>query len=352
MFGYDKKVEAALLTGGVFDITRVEQFLLSFNKNPDAPNLDYSTQSHGPRAPEIVNPSGFINTDNRPITIGEFKGKKVVLIDFWTYSCINCQRTLPYVKSWYDKYKDQGLEVISIHTPEFSFEKVQSNVQNYVTGNNIKYPVVLDNDYSTWNAFGNQYWPRKYLINQNGEIIYDHIGEGDYDKTEEAIQKALAELNQTQNTGVEVSSDITTPPDQIPMDGEKIGSPETYFGSSRNTYLANGIPGRAGEQTLKLPSTFDLNNLYLEGTWQFSQEFASAETSGKIVFPYSAKNVYMVASANSPITVSIIQDGKKIKDLTISANTLYHIIDGADYGTHTLEIDTPPGLNAFTFTFG
>ena len=144
------------------------------------------------QAPEIVNPSGFINTDSKPITLGEFKGKKVVLVSFWTYSCINCKRTLPYLNSWYEKYRDQGLEIVSIHTPEFAYERILKNVEEEALNTfDIKYPVVLDNDYSIWKAFGNRYWPRKYIIDIDGYIVYDHIGEGAYDETEEKIQKAL-----------------------------------------------------------------------------------------------------------------------------------------------------------------
>ncbi len=151
-------------------------------------------------APEIVKPSGFINTDGKPITLGELKGKKVVLVSFWTYSCINCQRTLPYLNTWYEKYKDQGLEIVSIHTPEFAYEHILKNVEDEVFNTyNIKYPVVLDNDYRTWKAFGNRYWPRKYLIDIDGYIVYDHIGEGAYTETETEIQKALKELSERVN---------------------------------------------------------------------------------------------------------------------------------------------------------
>src|SRR3989338_3982296 len=142
-------------------------------------------------AKEISTPDGFINTDN--ITIGELVGKKVVLLDIWTYSCINCQRTLPYLKAWHGKYKDKGLVIIGLHTPEFEFEKIYDNVRAAVQKFGITYPVVLDNDYSTWRAYRNQYWPRKYLIDIDGYIAYDHIGEGGYEETERQIQKALEE---------------------------------------------------------------------------------------------------------------------------------------------------------------
>ncbi|MBI4121430.1 MAG: redoxin domain-containing protein, partial [Candidatus Ryanbacteria bacterium] len=142
-------------------------------------------------AKEISSPDAFINTSG--ISIGELVGKKVILIDFWTYSCINCQRTQPYLNAWYKKYRDQGLEIIGIHTPEFEFEKKLENVQEAVRQAGIQYPVALDNDYSTWTAYKNRFWPRKYLIDIDGYIIYDHAGEGAYDETERKIQEALLE---------------------------------------------------------------------------------------------------------------------------------------------------------------
>src|SRR3989344_2903633 len=211
--GIEKRIEAWLLERG-FDATRLELQLLGAREPSgiDVIGVDaVPTNSSGTpttvspiskalrydKAPELVDPDGYINTPRLssgqagPITIGEFRGKKVVLIDIWTYSCINCQRTLPYLKMWYDKYADQGLEIIGVHTPEFAFEHVLSNVQAAVDGFGIKYPVVLDNKYATWNAFGNQFWPRKYLIDIDGYIVYDHAGEGKYDEAERAIQRAL-----------------------------------------------------------------------------------------------------------------------------------------------------------------
>lgn len=365
VFGIDKQIEERLLNGGLFDITRVEQSLLKYNENKSPSDLsviDYSSnpatttsgstsqtiqKTHGPKAPEIVNPSGFINTDGMPITIGQFKGKKVVLLDVWTYSCINCKRTLPYVEAWYEKYKDQGLVVIGLHTPEFAFEKVKTNVETAVKQLGLTYPIVMDNDYSTWTAYGNQYWPRKYLISGDGEIVYDHIGEGNYAETEKAIQKALAELN-----GTEMSATTVVPKDVITFDPNKVASPETYFGSNRNEYLANGMQGVSGSQTLDLPANIENNALYLEGTWNFSREYATLKSKGKIVFKYNAKNVYLVGSSDAGVNVTIMKDGKFEKTLFIKGNQLYTFIEGSDYGEHTIEIDSDAGLNAFTFTFG
>lgn len=355
--GFEKKLEVRLLNSGVFDITKVEQILLRLNDkslNSDLGNVNATSSSpyvpqtfRGPKAPEIANPSGFINTNGEAITIGQFKGKKVVLIDIWTYSCINCQRTLPYLVNWYEKYKDQGLVIIGVHTPEFGFEKIQKNVESAVKKFGLTYPIVMDNDYSTWNVFGNQYWPRKYLISANGEIVYDHIGEGNYEETEKMIQRALSELNNK-----EVLAIVTPPKDVIYFEANKVKSPEVYFGSNRNEYLANGRRGISGYQNLILPNDFNSNLLYLDGTWLFSPESAMGKTSGKIIFKYNAKNVYMVASSGVGVTINVFKDGKKEKTVFIKENQLYNIIEGSDYGEHILEIDSPAELNVFTFTFG
>jgi cytochrome c biogenesis protein CcdA/thiol-disulfide isomerase/thioredoxin len=370
ILGIDKQIEADLLSSGFFDITQIEQKLLKLNEHRSSliinsnipidisPGNASSTPSqsnsktiipktHGPQAPELVNPSGFINTDGKPITISQFKGKKVILLDIWTYSCINCQRTLPYVEAWYEKYKDMGLEVIGLHTPEFAFEKVKSNVEEATKKLGLTYPIVMDNEYATWNAYGNQYWPRKYLINENGEVIYDHIGEGNYEETELAIQQALSELNNT-----EVKEPVTVPSHVVSVSG-KVRSPETYFGANRNEYFGNGNVGKLGPQTLTIPSALNSDEFYLQGPWDFSGEFVSSKQAGKMVFKYGAKNIYMVASSDAGMTVTILKDGKMEKTLFIKGNQLYTLIEGSDYSEHTLEVIVPEaGLNIFTLTFG
>ena len=387
IFGFDQKIELAL-SNHLFDVTTIEQRFLAKSENSNnkinnpipstsnIPNISTSAKklsaterikmkgSEYQLAPEITDPSGFVNTNGQPITLAQFKGKKVVLVDFWTYSCINCQRTIPYLNSWYQKYVDQGLEIVGIHTPEFSFEKVQSNVEDAVKSFGIKYPVVLDNNNGTWNAFGNQYWPREYLIDIDGFIVHDHAGEGDYDGTEQAIQKALTERASILGTG-QISGGIVAPKNTVNMDPNKVNSSETYFGSNRNEYLANGEQNIAGAQTLSVPRIIDLNNLYLSGTWNFNSEYAETkDTSAKIIYKYSAKDLYFVASSNTGANLKIILDGKPITtgrgadvktDSTalIKENRLYKIVEGADYGEHTLEIDVLNGtLDAYTFTFG
>lgn len=373
--GLDKKTQLFLLDSGFFDVTKIEQKLLEKNKTPtqgDASTTSSETsmkdtsmkkdlgsyltmkqkQAKYEKVPELSSIDGYVNTDGKPITLAELEGK-VVLLDIWTYSCINCQRTLPYINDWYEKYKDQGLVIIGLHTPEFAFEKILSNVEKAVEKFDIKYPVVLDNDYSTWNALGNQFWPRKYLIDIDGYIVYDHIGEGNYEETERAIQDALKERATRIGMEDRIPTSTTKPSDAVAVDTNKVKSPETYFGAARNRYLANGIAGRTGEQTLTIPQTVFPNRLYLGGTWNMTPEYAEGKSGGNIVFSYEAKNVYITAGSTQGIEVEIYKDDVFVKKVTIKDETLYPLIQDTDYGKHILKIVIPKaGLQAFTFTFG
>ena len=405
--GGEAKLEAWLLNRG-FDVTVVEQYLLGApggqtttvnilnvsGDSSDSTSTDATSSATGgqstkvsfpsaqtkalvyKKAPEITSPDGYINTGGKPITIGEFKGKKVVLIDIWTYSCINCQRTLPYIKMWYDKYSDQGLEIIGIHTPEFAFEHVLANVQAAATGFGLKYPIVLDNEYGTWNAFGNQFWPRKYLIDIDGYIVYDHAGEGNYDETEKAIQKALAERDARLGEATTTLPAVSAPTNVVTVDETKLGSPETYFGAARNEYLGNGTQGQTGTQSLGEPVSVNPNTLYLIGVWNFASEYAETPSSvggsagsDRVDYRYNAKNVYWVAgSTGAGIEVEVLRDSKPLdssyagKDIyfrdgksyvKIGGNKLYQLIGDTAYGDHFLElIISKPGLQAYTFTFG
>ncbi|MDP3771933.1 MAG: redoxin domain-containing protein [bacterium] len=321
-----------------------------------------------PRAKEIVNPSGFINAPDS-LHIADLIGKKIILVDFWTYSCINCQRTLPYLNEWYKKYRAAGLEIVSIHTPEFDFEKDRANVVSAVKKYGIEYPVVQDNDYATWSAYQNLYWPHKYLIDTDGFIVYDHIGEGSYEETEQKIQELLVELHVRLGAKEMPVPAITTPAAAIDVAFDKVGSHETYFGSARNEFLANGERKKSGTQVLTLPDQTVLNALTLGGTWDFSPEFAENKTANaRIVYRYHAKRVYLVASGGAGVELEILRDGKLLgkaagKDIreaggisrvTIRESRLYELISDPDgYGTHTLEIIMKqPGLKAFAFTFG
>lgn len=314
---------------------------------------------------EIVNPSGFINRD--PFRLKDFIGKKVILVDFWTYSCINCQRTLPYLNAWYEKYKDQGLEIVSIHTPEFEFEKQYNNVQAAVKKYGVQYPVVLDNDRATWGAYQNQYWPHKYLIDIDGFIVYDHIGEGSYDETEKKIQELLEERMVALHEQGNIAKDTVQPAHAPAVNFSEVKSPEIYFGSFRNQkYLGNGRGAEMGIQHFIIPQTMKENALYLEGDWNITPEFAESKSAGaRILFRYNAKSVYIVASSVESAPVKILRDGKplageagedidkKSSTAVIQQDRLYKLIEDSDYSNHALEIIIEkPGLRAFTFTFG
>ncbi len=353
--GFDKKTQLFLLDAGFFDVTKIEQKLLEKNNAPTPiPTVDVPAKKGTiyKKVPELSSIDGYVNTNGKPVTLESLQGK-VVLLDIWTYSCINCQRTIPYINEWYAKYKDQGLEVVGLHTPEFAFEKVQSNVEKAVKSFNIKYPVVLDNDYSTWNALGNQFWPRKYLVDIDGYIIYDHIGEGAYEETEKAIQRALKERAARMGMEDKVSTDTIKTPVVVTVDPNRVKSPEVYFGSSRNQYLANGNAGQTGEQTLTIPSSASFNKLYLGGTWSMTPEYAENKSAGNIVFNYEAKNVYITAGSAQSVEVEIYKDEVFFKKIIIKEETLYSLIQDTDYGKHILRIVVPKaGLQAFTFTFG
>ncbi len=318
------------------------------------------------RAKEITAPAGFVNTGGLPIKLADYVGKKVILLDIMTYSCINCIRTYPYINDWFTKYEDKGLIVIGIHTPEFDFEKVQANVEAAMKKYGIKFPVVLDNDYGTWTAYKNLYWPRKYLIDIDGFVRYDHIGEGGYLETEEVIRDLLKERAEV--LGVKVDLDVMTTKESMQTVG--FGqSPETYLGSARNEYLANGKRGESGVKTFTVPSNPVLNKLYLGGSWNVTAENSESQESGAtIVYPFSAKKVFLVMSASMSTEVEILIDGKpvgasekgddvKIVDgkslVAVSDSRLYSLYSGSEQAQKTITIRTTgKGVKAFAFTFG
>lgn len=299
---------------------------------------------------EVANPAGFVNTDG--VTIGALVGKKVILVEFLTYSCINCQRTFPYVVSWYSKYRDEGLEIIGIHTPEFAFEKDIENVRKAMKEFGIEYPIVLDNEYATWNAYGNKYWPRKYLIDIHGNIVYDHIGEGAYEETENKIRELLTEraLVLDEPLGEDAGKPMGA---GIVEQTNRANSPETYFGSLRNKNLGNGIRGVAGVQRLSFPEVLAPNTLYLQGSWNIQGEYAETKGKTEVSFRYEAAKVYMVASADTPTSVTVLVDGVVTKTLLVGEERLYMVADTVISGSHLLELKSDTsGLRIYAFTFG
>lgn len=362
-FNYDRKFQSFILD--VFP--NYGAGLTSFeNADIVQKNLDTMTPAQGNSedafvAPELILGGEWLNSE--PLTLAGLRGKKIVLLDIMTYSCINCIRTFPYANEWWRKYKDKGLVIIGIHTPEFEFEKNPDNVRRALKEFGIEFPVMQDNNYATWNAYRNRYWPRKYLIDINGRVIYDHVGEGEYDETERRIQDALKERARILGENLDVPASGQTTVNEA--ENLSVGSPETYFGSARNQYLGNGTPGESGRFDLTIPSAIQSNTLYLGGTWDFVDEFAQTAAKGnKILFHYKAKDVYFVAGAKLPATITVRQDGKLIgasggADISeggtavIQEERLYHLISNDESEEHTLEIDIDSiGLQVFTFTFG
>ena len=262
------------------------------------------------KAPEFDKVTGFINT--KPISLADLKGK-VVLVDFWTYSCINCIRTIPYLVDWNEKYADKGLVIIGVHAPEFEFEKNIDNVKEAVKKFGIKYPVIQDNDKGTWNAYENQYWPRKYLVDSEGYIRYDHIGEGGYAETEKVIQTLLKERNAqlgldgeslastNNNTATEATITTTTPEYVQSADFSKINSPELYFGYQFASAPLGNPEGFRPDRTVdyslaKIDSDIKPNVIYLDGTWKNNADNMELQSdTGSIALAYSAKSVNIVA---------------------------------------------------------
>lgn len=315
----------------------------------DAP---FSKELRYERAKELVSPGEFVNAE--PFTISSLIGKRVILIDFWTYSCINCKRTQPYLNDWYAKYRDAGLEIVGVHTPEFEFEKVPENVRAAVRNAGIEYPVVQDNEYGTWRAYRNQYWPRKYLIDADGYIIYDHIGEGDYRETERHIRGALAEL--ANRAGIST----TSLPDMASADSvtAEVGitkTPEIYFGALRNErYLGNITTGVEGVQSATLPPDENLrvNLTYLSGTWDISGEYAECVRDCGIRLSYEARQVNLVAESSVAATIRLRRDGEESGTVRVTAAELYRLLDDMTSGRHTIELSVPTGVRLYTFTFG
>ncbi|MFM8659456.1 MAG: redoxin family protein [Candidatus Nitrosotenuis sp.] len=313
------------------------------------------------KAPELQGIAGYINTNEDELK-EKIKGK-VVLYDIWTYSCINCQRTLPYITAWDEKYSDKGLVIIGIHSPEFEFEKDINNVKLATQKFGINYPVVLDNDMAIWRSFDNHYWPRKYLADDEGYIRYDHIGEGNYDETEKKIQELLQE--RSQKLGLQVA--LAQPLVNIKEEHPESNTPELYFGynyaSGRNQF---GNPeGFNPDNDVKyvIPQNLHQNNFYLDGTWKnLPDKMELRSDTGRIILPYSAKQVNIVAAGESTLTIYL--DGKLLdkskygSDVTpdgtvsISNSRLYNIIKSENLENQVLEIQATSGLEMYTFTFG
>lgn len=293
--------------------------------------------------------------NQQTLSLSQLKGK-VVLVDFWTYTCINCIRTLPHVTEWYEKYKDKGFVVIGIHTPEFEFEKNTQNVQRAMKQYNINYPVAQDNDYATWNAYNNHYWPAHYLIDKNGVIRHAHFGEGEYDVMEKAIQSLLIEK------GEAIDTVLSNPQDQAPQG--KL-TPETYVGSARMDRFASPESITGKSQIFTTIPNIPEDYFTLAGSWTVGQDQAITGKRAALDFNFSADKVFLVITPKNGGTVHVFLDGKPVseknKGMDVSSSVvkldtprLYNLIDlHGQGGTHQLhlEFDTE-GTGVYAFTFG
>lgn len=307
-------------------------------------------------APEFAGLKKWINS--KPLTQDDLKGK-VVLVDFWTYSCINCIRTQPYLKGWYETYKSDGFLVLGVHAPEFAFEKVPANVQRAVEEAGIKYPVALDNEFQTWTAYKNQFWPSSYLIDPDGNIRRVHYGEGEYKETEQAIRALIRE-----NTGQLPSERFIEGSADVPVSDKD--TPETYLGAQRASNFV-GKPGLiSGRTETYRPQTLEeVDDWTLGGTWEVTSQTITARGDSTLRFRISAREVYLVAGSSVPRTISVKLNGKPIdqtdsagsdaKDgmVRIAEQRLYRLVEHEAYDADfVIELSVPDGTVLNVFTFG
>jgi cytochrome c biogenesis protein CcdA/thiol-disulfide isomerase/thioredoxin len=309
-------------------------------------------------APEFTDTQRWFNTPGgRPLSIAELTAEgKVVLLDFWTYTCINCLRTLPHLRAWDAAYRDDGLVIVGVHTPEFTFERDPGNVEEAIGDNELRYPVVQDNEYGTWTAYGNRYWPAKYLIGADDQVRYVHFGEGEYETTEAAIRSLLAEAGDARlGAGAKASAEKADP---------AVRTPETYLGYDRA--LGFVVPPRPGVETYNAPAADQLgvNQFAYGGRWQIGPESATAGQDATLSLGFQARRVFLVlGAAQGSARVRVLLDGEPIAAdaagedvsgaaVTVTRQRLYRLVDLPEVGRHTLSLSFDPGVSGYAFTFG
>lgn len=331
-------------------------------KDMGKPLFDIDAQK--PQAPEFILGGQWFNLPAgeegpEPLAIQGLRGK-VVLVDFWTYTCINCIRTLPYLKTWHKKYKDKGLVIVGVHTPEFEFEKNPQNVSKAIEDFDLMYPVMQDNNFATWKAYKNQYWPAKYLIDKNGVIVYTHFGEGEYDETERKIQELLAE------TGAEITESVQNPAYIV-----QSRTPELYLGLNRMQYFdSNPAPKLNTVENYALKGMQPAKNRFgFVGGWTIGEEYSRPSKGSSLQLTFEAKNVYLVMrriDESAPSRVIVRLDGSPVsqdyfggKDIVqeeqvhLDTDRLYDLIKLESPGVHHLYLEFLDGnTEIFAFTFG
>jgi thiol-disulfide isomerase/thioredoxin len=305
-------------------------------------------------APEFAGNQQWFNTPGeRPLTLRSLRGG-VVLVDFWTYSCINCLRTLPYLTAWDRTYGKDGLTIVGVHSPEFPFEKDAGNVADAIERNGIGYPVVQDNDLATWGAYGNQYWPAEYFVDARGRVRYAHFGEGEYGKKEQIIRQLLAEAGRPVTAKKSNAHGIAPSP--------AVTTPETYLGAARAERFTN-LELSPGEHDFTAPRSLPANEFAFHGRWRIGFDSATAE-GGSLDLNFGARRVYLVlGSPGRSRTMRVLLDGKPIAGdaagsdvgngtVTIKAQRLYNLVDLPRVEDHVLTLVPEAGVTGYAFTFG
>jgi len=362
-FNVDRKFQTWVLT--TFPqygtgLTKLEDNELIRNQLDKKSGIDINKQDMGKAMFDLIEPKGVLAPEiipggawfnSEPLSLEQLKGK-VVIIDFWTYSCINCQRTFPYLRDWHEKYKDKGLVIIGVHAPEFEFEKSQENVAQAIADFKLTYPVVQDNDFATWRAYNNRYWPAKYIIDKEGYVRYTHFGEGAYDESEKVIQELLKEAGAD-----DVSSQISNPTYQI-----SANTPEIYLGYGRVDHFVS--PETIKPNTLETytsPKDLGANEMAFIGDWTVMEEFANPQKGSSLVLKYDAKEVFLVMrTKGEPAKVKVYVDDElqffgadnAEGTVTVTKDTLYKLINSVTPGKHLLRLqfeDSNAELYAFTF---
>jgi thiol-disulfide isomerase/thioredoxin len=365
----------------IADTTIIENHTVTMKIN--ATQFQYIDKSQLKKAPEFVGISGYINTpNNNPLTLSSLKGK-VVLVYIWTYTCINSIRPMPYIDDWNQKYSNNGLVIVGLHSPEFTFEKNYSNVKAAVQRFGISYPVILDSDHGTWDAYGNQYWPRFYLIDTQGNIRYDHIGEGSYDQIEKAIQSLLAEraalMGAKEISFKTIPTTVIKPGSLYYVDLRQSTTPEIYIGyDTARAPIGNSEgfkPGQTISYSIPSNTNFKPHIVYLQGKWKNNPDNTQLQSdTGRIVLTYYAKSVNIIAGgkgggsvfndegvekASAAMSTSKISNKSLGEDLSpdgsfrIDGQRLYNLAIHDNYAAHSIVIDVKgKGFQFYTITFG
>jgi thiol-disulfide isomerase/thioredoxin len=368
-FGLDRGVLTRLSLASTSGVEQklVDRFRPAAKKITISQTVDISGDSDAPpaRLPELSGATAWINTP--PLTPAALRGK-VVLVDFWTYSCINCLRTLPYVKAWNEKYKDSGLVILGVHTPEFPFEKDEANVRKAIHDLGVTYPVAMDNNYAIWRSFNNEYWPADYFIDATGAVRFHHFGEGAYEESEQWIRTLLAEANHTALPAA--GHEVAATGAEAPSDANAVRSPETYVGFARAQNFAS--PGglvQEDAQVYKTPAKLELNQWAFGGNWNDEEQDAVAlAANDALSFRFHARDLHLVLGPTmdgKPVRFRVTLDGHAPgadhgMDVdaegygVVTENRLYQLVrQSSNIHDRTFRIEfLAPEVRVYSFTFG